>query len=264
MQYMSLLQVDDVIVQETGASDRKIWRLGIMNSDGSVENELTLRLHGILSKAELTPGNLSKVDASKAATMTQRIELVGFGSSVFDDAVNNMGILHGLFGRFFGENRMLPLNLAPGTSTEVPFGAGVDPLGQLANFRRSGLIHTTENKVSYFKAVPDESTSERETVIYEAFPGTFRRGDLVEIEGVVIALANKHGKIKTTFQLSAMTLIDSSFSKAAEIARAKAVAPVQPQVVLKRKLWHESEDQAVVKARRQLRELALEDKEVAK
>ncbi|KAK6987755.1 hypothetical protein R3P38DRAFT_3230329 [Favolaschia claudopus] len=61
-----------------------------------------------------------------------------------------------------------------------------------------------------------------------------------------------------------MTLIDSSFSKAAEIARAKAVAPVQPQVVLKRKLWHESEDQAVVKARRQLRELALEDKEVAK
>ncbi|KAK7031791.1 hypothetical protein R3P38DRAFT_3187513 [Favolaschia claudopus] len=223
MQYMSLLQVDDVIVQETGASDRKIWRLGIMNSDGSVENELTLRLHGILSKAELTPGNLSKVDASKAATMTQRIELVGFGLSVFDDAVNNMGILHGLFGRFFGENRMLPLNL-----------------------------------------VPDESTSERETVIYEAFPGTFRRGDLVEIEGVVIALANKHGKIKTTFQLSAMTLIDSSFSKAAEIARAKAVAPVQPQVVLKRKLWHESEDQAVVKARRQLRELALEDKEVAK
>ncbi|KAK6993069.1 hypothetical protein R3P38DRAFT_3224048 [Favolaschia claudopus] len=278
-------QIDNIIVQETGDQSRKIWRLGIMNSDGIVENELTVRLHGILAKVELTPGNLTKCDAGKAANLCQRIEVVGLNSERFEGAVRNISVLHGAFARFFGENRMLPLNygerkgesrlscsclflsrISAAGDEEVPFEAGVDPLGQLAKFRKCGLVHTPENKVSYLKTIKEANNdgSNEEIVIYEAFPGSFRPGDIVEVQGSLIALANKHGKVKTTFQLSALNLIDASFSKAAERSRAKVVIPTPAPVVLKRKLWHEAEDKEVVRARRQLRELALEDQETEK
>ncbi|KAK7012660.1 hypothetical protein R3P38DRAFT_3209270 [Favolaschia claudopus] len=274
VQLVNLLQTDNLVVQETGNKQKPIWRLGIMNSDGAIEEELSIRMHGILTRVDLTAGSLFRCDAAKVANLCQRIEIVGLNSQLFTEAIQNVVALHSAFERFFGPDRVIPVNVGdsysghrmictclylskagPDSAPEVPFGMGVDPLGELAKYRKSGLIHTSENQVTYFRSADDGNAGSKHDTVYEAFPASFRAGDIVEVQGSVIGFATKSQKIKTIFQMSSLTLIHSTQSKEAEKARAKAGPPSLPAVTLKRKKWHEQEDREVVKTRRKLKDL---------
>ncbi|KAK7044304.1 hypothetical protein R3P38DRAFT_3176562 [Favolaschia claudopus] len=272
VQHANILQTDNLVVQETGNKQKPIWRLGIMNSDGAIEEELSIRMHGILTRVDLTAGSLYRCDVAKVANLCQRIEIVGLKSQLFTEAIQNVAALHSAFERFFGPDRVIPMNVGdsysghrmictclylskagPECLPEVPFGMGVDPLGELAKYRKSGLIHTSENQVTYFRSA-DDGDAGHDTV-YEAFPASFRAGDIVEVQGSVIGFATKSQKIKTIFQMSSLTLVHSTQSKDAEKARSKAGPPSLPAVTLKRKKWHEREDREVVKTRRKLKDL---------
>ncbi|KAK6972181.1 hypothetical protein R3P38DRAFT_3240424 [Favolaschia claudopus] len=274
VQHVNVLQTDNLVVQETSNQQRPVWRLGIINGEGAIEEELSIRMHGILTRVDLTAGNMYRCEAAKVANLCQRVELVGLGSELFSDAIQNLLSLHGAFERFFGAERVIPMNVGdaysgprlictclylskagPDALAEVPFGMGVDPLGELAKYRKSGLIHTSENQVTYFKSADDGNPRSKHDTVYEAFPATFRAGDIVEVQGSVIGFATKNQKIKTIFQLSTLTLVHSTYSKDAEKARAKAAPPSLRTVTLKRKKWHEQEDREVVKTRRKLKDL---------
>ncbi|KAK6992996.1 hypothetical protein R3P38DRAFT_3224408 [Favolaschia claudopus] len=267
-------QTDNIVVQETGNKQRPIWRLGIVDSEGTVEDELSIRMHGILSRVDLTAGNLYRCDAAKVANLCQRIELVGLGSQLFVEAIQNVTSLHSAFDRFFGPERVIPMNVGdafsghrlictclfmskagPDSLPEVAFGMGVDPLGKLAKYRKSGLIHTAENQVTYFKSADDGNPGSKHDTVYEAFPASFRPGDIVEVQGSIVAISTRNQKIKTIFQMSSLTLVHSTMLKDAEKARTKAGPPRLPTVTLKRKKWHDQEDREVVKTRRKLKDL---------
>ncbi|KAK7054074.1 hypothetical protein R3P38DRAFT_3171588 [Favolaschia claudopus] len=248
---------DSAVVHETNVHGRKCWRLGAMDEFGNVEHEISFRMQGILSKVDLVPGNITRCSLERAANLCQRVELTGIGSESFALSANNILVVQDIFRRFFAGQR------TDGRAVEeVPFGPGVDPLGHLANFRSSDLVHTAENDVKYFRLANDldkrHALSDRDS-FYEAFPAAFRKGDIVEVQGSIIAFFAKNHVVKTIFQMNVLTLLDASFSKAAEVAKSHAYKPAPPRQLLKRKVWYEQEDSDVHITRRRFKDLRLEE-----
>ncbi|KAK7000255.1 hypothetical protein R3P38DRAFT_2797518 [Favolaschia claudopus] len=209
-QYLSSVKLDNIVVQETTCNTKKTWKLGGINDEGFVENEVSLRVHGIIGKVDLTPGSLMKT-----------------GDGISND-----------------------------TSAEVPFGPGVDPLGEFEKYRNEGLVHTAENDVDYLKRISmNDGRFENAT-----FPSNFRKGDIVEVQGSVIAFYTKNRTIKVIFQMNVLTLLDDSFSKAAD-ALSKANATIYPRINLKRKMWYTEEDGDVGNTRRIFKDLRIDGQE---
>ncbi|KAK7015099.1 hypothetical protein R3P38DRAFT_2544007 [Favolaschia claudopus] len=223
-------QADSAVVQEVNVHGRKCWRLGAMDEAGIVEHEISFRVHGILSKVDLVPGNIARL---RVTNLCQRVELTGLGSESFLQSINKVLVVQDAFRRFFAGQRVSSWNFADEdghsrfnctclyltktdgrAAEEVPFGPGVDPLGQLAKFRTSDLVHTAENDMKYFRlAKPEQDSAQPRETFYEAFPASFRKGDIVEVEGTVVAFFSKNGMVKTIFQMNVVTLLDATFSK---------------------------------------------------
>ncbi|KAK7018848.1 hypothetical protein R3P38DRAFT_3199965 [Favolaschia claudopus] len=239
---------------------------------------MTFRVQGILSKINLVPGEISHLNAKKAASLTQRIELVGLGSTAFEDMIMNTKLVTDCFRRSLGSQTPPEWNIGEGhgdlrlncsslyltkavegINEEVPFGAGVDPFRKFAKYKLHGYIHTSDNVVRYFK----RGTENGSTVLYDCFPANFRAGDLVEAQCSIIAFTTKENTIKVVFHMNALTLEDGSFSKAAEQAKAREHAPAIPYVELKRKNWYEEqdEDMDVGRTRRKFKDLRLADED---
>ncbi|KAJ7033246.1 hypothetical protein C8F04DRAFT_1261057 [Mycena alexandri] len=278
-QHLSEVDLDNVVVQETGLH-RKTWRLSVPG-DGTIEDhEVLFRVHGVLSKVELVPGNISKMSASRMANLSQRVQIVGLGGGSFDRAIQNTKVIQEHYGRFFGSRRINPWNVGQAggatyinascryfnsekddpTATVIEFGPGVDPLNLFAkaNVKGEGLIHTLDNEVKYFKSANDPASGE--LFYYSAFPGVFRVGDIVEVQGTVVAFVNRQNIVKTHFHLVSLTLQDSKFAKDAEIARSKVSVPKGPGVTLRRKAcFEEEEDSAVSHTRRKFKEMRFDD-----
>ncbi|KAJ7474494.1 hypothetical protein B0H11DRAFT_2236179 [Mycena galericulata] len=255
-QHMHALDADALMVQVTG-ENRKVWRVGPSTKDGPVEAELVFRIQGILAKKNLVPGDLSRIDPAKVGNLSQQVTVVGAGSQLFQVSLANMKHFHALFKRHFpgstvtnlagAENGVLGLNASnryftftqdEPSAIHVAFAHGVDPIGQLQAFVGPNLVHSTENQVAYYKTGIDLDTSK--TVYDRAFPGTFRIGDIVEIQASIVAF---QGRDKTVVRLrchlSALTLLDATFSKAAENAQELQVKQSIPRAVsLKRKVGY--------------------------
>ncbi|KAK7040606.1 hypothetical protein R3P38DRAFT_2769081 [Favolaschia claudopus] len=277
VQYLRNFSADTAVVQEVNAHGRKCWRLGAIDDAGAVEHEISFRVHGILSKVDLVPGNISRCSMERVTNLCQRVELTGLDSASFSQSINQILVVQDAFRRFFAGQRVSAWNFSDEdgharfnctclylTKTdgraveEVPFGPGVDPLGQLAKFRSSDLVHTAENDVKYLRLAKQDLLHPRE-MFYEAFPAAFRKGDIVEVQGTIVAFFSKNGMVKTIFQMNVLTLLDATFSKAAELARSQAYKPTPPKQVLKRKVWYEEEDLEVHSTRRRFKDLRLED-----
>ncbi|KAK6974080.1 hypothetical protein R3P38DRAFT_3239941 [Favolaschia claudopus] len=275
-QYLKNFSADNVVVQESNAHGRQCWRLGAMDTAGVVEDEICFRVQGIISKVDLVPGNVARCSLERVANLCQRVELIGLGSEKFVESITSVLIVQDHFRRFFAGQRVNAWNFADEdghprlnctclclTKTdgraveEIPFGPGVDPLGQLAKFRTSNLAHTAENDVKYFRRA--KSSKESVEGFFEAFPSVFRKGDIVEVQGSIVAFFAKNNVVKTIFQLNTLTLLDASFSKAAEVARSRAYKPSPSRQVLKRKVWYEREDPDVHNTRRRFKDLRLEE-----
>ncbi|KAJ7429590.1 hypothetical protein B0H11DRAFT_2265213 [Mycena galericulata] len=277
VQHMSAIDVDNIFVQQTG-TNRKIWRLGPQNNKGSVDTKMVIRIQGILAKVELIPGNVSKFDTKRAANLSQRVQLVGAGSPLFETAIINTKVITDVFARFFrgkrindwnvGEeltdtylnasNRFFTSAIDEPDATAVPFGDGVDPLGVFEKLQRASsgqLVHTSDNVVHYFKLSRDPVTNEE--IYYSAFPGTFAVGDIVEVHGSVTAFMNKQNVVKTHFHLQVMTLLDNTYSKASKTARLKAITKIAPTVSLRRPSAYSEEDSSVKSARKKFKAMSV-------
>ncbi|KAJ7710827.1 hypothetical protein B0H17DRAFT_914525, partial [Mycena rosella] len=208
-----------------------IWRVGPISKGGQVEDELVFRIQGILSKVNLVPVNIHQLPVNKAINASQQITLTGAGCKMFDIGINRLEELSALYSRYFsGEimtkwtpstdgtavvlsasNRYFTHMEDEPDAVAIAFGDGVDPLGHLQKFIGTQLVHTEANVVKYYKRTKKTDSQDFELDI--AFPGNFRVGDIVEIEASVIGFmaVNKHARMHCN--LSAITLLDSSFSK---------------------------------------------------
>ncbi|KAJ7462388.1 hypothetical protein B0H11DRAFT_1911178 [Mycena galericulata] len=258
VQHLNSLNVEPLTVQITG-TNRKIWRVGPATKEGQVEDELVFRFQGILSRFSLVPVQIKDQQPNKVATASQQVTLIGCGSEQFEAGLLNTRELHALYTRYFqGDVTKLPGTNGAGVlvlsasnrfltslqdepyAVNIKFGSGVDPLGHLQTFVGSGLVHTIDNVVDYYRANTDDATGK--TVYDTAFPANFRVGDLVEIQASAIAFQGKNQSMKLHCHLRALTLIDSQFSKKAESARMKEVqAKAPPVVTLRRKVGYTDE-----------------------
>ena len=57
---INMLKLDNIIVQEIDRHDRRSWSLAVISSTDAPITELTFRVHGILSKIDLVPGDIAK------------------------------------------------------------------------------------------------------------------------------------------------------------------------------------------------------------
>ncbi|KAJ7279942.1 hypothetical protein C8J57DRAFT_1501402 [Mycena rebaudengoi] len=240
---------------------------------------MVFRFQGIISKVELQPGDVSKFDHITAINISQAIELVGLSSDNFKQCMASTKNIHQFFsGHFDGvtmaswdtDDQKHGSRLRPSTrfftstsedpkAVPVPMGAGVDLLGMLKKFESTHLLHTESNVVSYFKRGTNPVT--KEAVYDTTFPGTFRVGDIVEVHGSFVAFTAKKGKeMRMQLLLQSVTLLDSSFTKSANLARNAGDSTINTnRVQLKRRTPYESEDNSLNVAQKRFKELAVGD-----
>ncbi|KAJ7169023.1 hypothetical protein C8R46DRAFT_1034145 [Mycena filopes] len=145
---------------------------------------------------------------------------------------------------FSANNRLFTLKVDAPTEQGTEFQPGVDPVGILERLKTRDMFHGPDNIVKYFKLVVDEET--KETKYAAAVPGTFRVGDLVEMQASFVAIMTAQNQIKVTTRLHALTLLETSFTKAADKKRATFQAKsITFQKQVRRKIgyfYEESED----------------------
>ncbi|KAJ7171228.1 hypothetical protein C8R46DRAFT_1216806 [Mycena filopes] len=276
-QHLSSVNVEGVVIKQTGGV-RKTWRMAAMAESPEDDTEVVFRMQGVLSLVELVAGNLSRLNNNKAANISQRVKIVGLGSASFELAVQNTKVIQEAFSRFFGgrpisgwntgdgtgetfliaSNRFLTSNKDYPNCKSVPIGPGVDPLKSLERFKSAGLIHTADNIVNYFRLYKDPKSGE--DIYYSSFPGAFRVGDIVEIQGSVTAFQTKQQKIKTHFHMQSLTLLDHKYSREAELARARpSYEPDLPATLVRKSWFTEEEDNDVSHTRKKFKELKVSD-----
>ncbi|KAJ6512497.1 hypothetical protein C8R45DRAFT_1087664 [Mycena sanguinolenta] len=256
-QHLLDLNLNHLEIMSTG-DQRKIWRLTGKEEDAfAATEEFTFRVEGILTKAELGVGDVRNMDKSKRIYLSQQVSLAGLGSDKFKDAVGNLQHVDAMFSRYdppykddtksqLLQNRYFHGSAVKALVTQGPdgepiitastryftsrnddpdaeptdFGPGVDPLGSLAKLTDQELVHTESNKVTYFKRM--DATGDKTECYFKAVPANFRIGDIVALEGAIIAFQNAQKAVRLHINMKALTLIDDTHSKDAEESRMKA------------------------------------------
>ncbi|KAJ7290799.1 hypothetical protein C8J57DRAFT_1493513 [Mycena rebaudengoi] len=247
IQHLKSIKLENIAVQKTG-TNRKTWRLGTVDEVGTVDQELVIRMQGIISKAKLSPGNVSKFDATNAINISQNISLVGFDSDNYAQCIQRVKEIHTFYEQHFSGFNMTKIDfgtdpkhqeLTAGNRfftsiLDVPlaehqaFGTGVDLMDVLPRFLGGNLVHTEDNVIKYYRAGKDDAGRASETVYDAAFPSTFQVGDIVEIHGSFVTFTTKKGRdMRMHFNLQTVTLLDPSFSKAASSASRQSTADAQ-------------------------------------
>ncbi|KAJ6585946.1 hypothetical protein B0H19DRAFT_1060124 [Mycena capillaripes] len=273
VQHLCDVDVERLMLQQTGA-EKKQWRLVTVSNDGKPDCEVVFRMQGILSRVDVVAGtNMAKCNISKAAHLSQRIQLVGMGSALFESGANNTNIIHSVFSRFLRGRRVKPWRIGedaaaaqlnsstnyfsrisdePG-AVVVEFAKGVDPFDVFKKFQGSGLVHTVDNVVKYYSLTTDKKQ------LYAAYPGNFRCGDVVEIRSSVVAHLNKQNMVGIHLQLLSLVLLDNTLSKSAESLRNK-IKP-STQVTLRRKAIDFLQEDVVGEARKKMKLMTVNDED---
>jgi hypothetical protein len=159
----------------------KRWRLTLPISDATKEiEEVVLRIQGIITHKELPPIQREKYRKRKAHEtkfMRQGVQITGVNSSSFAQSIQTITKLFSLMSRGFQEDDMHPwkpnmfmtypsINISNRyfydsrdcqVQASIPLGDSIDPDHYLAGLAlASGVIHTVDNQVEYFKLTPDK------------------------------------------------------------------------------------------------------------
>lgn len=196
------------------------------------------------------------MDNRKALRLTQHLEITGFETGVFEEAMTRLEVAQDVFAQHFcglpitrlttpigrtgrvlgASNRLFTLKVDSPTEQGTEFQPGMDPLGSLERLKSEDLIHGPENIVRYYKRATDKESGSVLTSLeicsgkhfysgtsYDAsFPGIFRPGDVAEMHASLIAIQTGDKKIKVTCRLHAVTLLDNSFTKVRAHPRLKS------------------------------------------
>ncbi|KAJ7802699.1 hypothetical protein B0H14DRAFT_3779876 [Mycena olivaceomarginata] len=235
VKHLADLDLDAVRILETGLG-RKNWRLCAVSDGDDVAEELVVRIQGILMQNKLVPRNPQSCPRRKVPFMCQYLEICGLSSDSFAISVAKLEEVNQRFTDHFSgvkvvgiaqpavslgpalcaSNRLFTLKKDAPTEQDNMFAEGLDPVGVLEGLKSTELIHAPENMVKYYK---------RETLDF------------------LLRIATSQGDIKVTSRLQAVTILDSSFTKAASETRAKAKLEVKGNTPVRRKVGYFFEDE---------------------
>ncbi|KAJ7765354.1 hypothetical protein B0H16DRAFT_1717899 [Mycena metata] len=201
-QHLADLELEGSTVTEIGAC-RKNWKLCVPCEEDGVLDEVVFGVQGVLTNVNLVPITVGKMDPRRAIRLTQRVEIAGLGTPTFEEALRKLESAHDQFSEHFcgqdigkidpqnGEfgralacsNRVFTMRADYPTEQSTEFEAGVDPLGSLEKLSTKDLFHGPGNVVKYFRRATDPKGGGR--IFDSGFPGSFKVGDLVEIQGSI-------------------------------------------------------------------------------
>ncbi|KAJ6477946.1 hypothetical protein C8R47DRAFT_984488 [Mycena vitilis] len=114
---------------------------------------------------------------------------------------------------YSASNRLFTMKTDAPTEQGTTFEPGVDPTGALEMLKSVDMFHGPENIVKYFRRTTDDSTGK----YLQSYPGSFRVGDLVEMQASFVAIMTSQDQVKVTSRLHALTLLDTSFTKVSPV-----------------------------------------------
>ncbi|KAJ7932923.1 hypothetical protein B0H13DRAFT_2307206 [Mycena leptocephala] len=261
IKHLADFEGDSVNIIETGVANKN-WRLCAISEEEDMADELVFRVQGIILKNNLIPRNLESLPSRKRAYVAQYIEICGLEADTFRDAMTKTEEINQRFAEHFSttnvvdlvrpqtsfglafssSNRFFTLKTDAPTEQDNTFSDGVDPVGVLEKMKTRDLIHAPENIVKYFKCFPN--TDDASKVRYEeTIPGAFKVGDLVEIQVSFVGVFTAQNEVKVTSRLQAVTLLDASFTKAAQTARSHSKYEPKAKHSLRRKVGYFYQDE---------------------
>ncbi|KAJ7239831.1 hypothetical protein C8J57DRAFT_1727235 [Mycena rebaudengoi] len=254
--HLATVDIDTITIHQTGVK-RKEWRLCGHFEEGKEPDELIVRVQGILVNSELVPSakEITRHSALTRLYISQRVSIAGYGDSGFDDGMAKKDEIFSLFERYFPEGTMqqandinplrdvltaatrvfTPRTDAP-TGRDIAFTPQLDPIGRLEHMKGNDLIHISDNQVMYTKRIRDPRDGGIAYV--PASPGHFRSGDIVEAEIFFVAIQRRDKSTVLTSRPRGIILLDSNFSKGAELKRRDARKLLPKAITLKRTIHY--------------------------
>ncbi|KDR70811.1 hypothetical protein GALMADRAFT_144305 [Galerina marginata CBS 339.88] len=221
-----------VICTDKPKSWNLVWQTKPVGDN--VQDNMTITLKGILYAKNLPPFDNEQCpkNTSKYKYMRQHVEVVGMNVMNFNKAVENIGIIHGIFERQFPEgqleqwtpkiscemlavetsNRIFTPSYDTDQSASLPFPKSWDTSGKLRQAMSDKYCFCKDNIVNYHVRTKNQNLSDVSPVI-------FRVGDIVEVQIALKVIQVDKSKYRMLTTLRALTLLDDSCSKRAAILR---------------------------------------------
>ncbi|KAJ7710926.1 hypothetical protein B0H17DRAFT_1190594 [Mycena rosella] len=227
--HLADFHADGLLVTEMG-DHYKNWCLCMPEDQNGVSDEMVARIQGIMSQNNLVPRNTHTCGARKAMFLSQQVEICGLGTPTFNEAAGKISSVVDRFEQYLAgaelgsipdtgsnaakifqaSNRLFTARSDAPTEQDNSFERGVDPLKVLHKLKGNELIHAPENIVRYYKRGESEGNISYE----ETVPGSFKTGNIVELQVSFVAIKAAMNKIKVTTRLQAVMLLSNEFSKA--------------------------------------------------
>ncbi|KAL0058318.1 hypothetical protein AAF712_015013 [Marasmius tenuissimus] len=205
--------------------------------------ELVLSVQGILVAKALPPITRPFGRKTKVAFLKQSVELCGFGSPIFENAISGIEQIDNRFRRsvndsdfeehrllkWDGKHRTLELSNRYVTHAESTNGTtvvevdrGIDPNGHLRALMGRTHVRTEDNVVEFY-GLADEGTNTH----IKIDPTAIKVGDIVEAQFSISSVflgKRGGGKWRTVTTLRAVTHLDGQFTEAAITTRKREEA----------------------------------------
>lgn len=241
----------------------RCWKLTKTNIDDNSQEEVVLRIQGIVCNASLPPVKRPfKIEPKQRRYLKQSLALTGLGGTKFSTMIENIYDIQHIFERSLPHNTMdawVPsyyetfqaLDMGNRYFTDrrdinsddpISFGTEIDPHNILTNALSNEFVHLLENKVDYYEAQQGTDNIIR---YYEINPMKIHPGDVVEVQVSFVAIPLKQQRYKLLVVLRAITLLDCSPLRNASIARcmSRGAEPRRASQSLKRKIGYEEDEE---------------------
>ncbi|KAJ7664485.1 hypothetical protein DFH06DRAFT_1324036 [Mycena polygramma] len=264
-QHLSNAQMEGLTVQEEGPF-QKAWLLCSPADDDGTIDEVIFRMQGIVTRNDLVPKNVQTIPERKFKHLSQYMQICGLHTETFEAAISNVQEIHQRFSEhlcgipinphvdtqgptgtvFSVSKRLFTFKANDPTEQDTEFSVGLDPMGYIARRKTSDIMHAPYNMVKSYKLV--EGENDGESYFAPTIPGSFKIGDIVELQLSFVALLTFDKKVKLTNRLQAVTLLSDRFTKECNIARNACMAKPRIGPAIRRKVGVFYEDEADARA----------------
>ncbi|KAJ7026073.1 hypothetical protein C8F04DRAFT_1190879 [Mycena alexandri] len=112
--------------------------------------------------------------------------------------------------------------------------------GSLEKFVTKDLFHGPDNIVKYFRR--GKELKHGKSRFNGGFPGSFKVGDLVEVQALLVTIKTLDSGVKLTCRLHALMMLDNTFTKAAASKRTASKKPPAPAALIRCRVGNPTTD----------------------